>query len=63
MILVAGGTGALGAKVVSLLAERSAHMRVLTRDRSHAQHLGDRVEAVEGDVRSAATLRRAAAPA
>lgn len=60
MILVAGGTGTLGAKIVSLLAERGAHVRVLTRDHSRAQHLGARVETVEGDVRSAATLRRAA---
>ena len=60
MILVAGGTGTLGTKVVSLLAERGAHVRVLTRDRSRAQHLGAGVETVEGDVRSAATLRRAA---
>jgi uncharacterized protein YbjT (DUF2867 family) len=60
MILVAGGTGTLGMKIVSLLAGRGAHVRVLTRDRSRAQHLGACVETVEGDVRSAATLRRAA---
>jgi hypothetical protein len=58
MILVAGGTGTLGAKIVSLLAERGQHVRVLARDRSRAQHLGARVETVEGDVASAAALRR-----
>lgn len=60
MILVAGGTGTLGAKVVSLLAERGARVRVLTRDHSHARNLGAGVETVAGDVRSAATLRQAA---
>jgi NADH dehydrogenase len=59
MILVAGGTGTLGTKIVSLLAERGAQVQVLTRDRSRAQRLGARVETVEGDVRSPATLRRA----
>jgi uncharacterized protein YbjT (DUF2867 family) len=59
MILVAGGTGTLGTKIVSLLAERGAQVRLLTRDRSRAQHLGARVETVEGDVRSSVTLRRA----
>ncbi|MGE5287178.1 MAG: SDR family oxidoreductase [Micromonosporaceae bacterium] len=60
MILVAGGTGTLGTKVVSLLADRGAHVRVLTRDHSRAHHLGARVEIVEGDVRNPATLQRAA---
>jgi uncharacterized protein YbjT (DUF2867 family) len=60
MILVAGGTGTLGRKVVSLLADRGAHVRVLTRDRGRAEHLDARVEIVEGDVRSAALLQRAA---
>lgn len=59
MILVAGGTGTLGAKVVALLAERGARVRVLTRDHSRARNFGTRVETVEGDVRSAATLRQA----
>ncbi len=60
MILVAGGTGTLGSKVVGLLAGRGARVRVLTRDHSRARNLGVRVETVEGDVRSAATLRQAA---
>jgi uncharacterized protein YbjT (DUF2867 family) len=60
MILVAGGTGTLGAKVVGLLAERGARVRVLTRDRSRAERLGGRVEVVEGDVGNVAALRRAA---
>jgi uncharacterized protein YbjT (DUF2867 family) len=60
MILVAGGTGTLGTKIVSLLAERGTRVRVLTRDHSRAHQLGAGVQIVEGDVRSPAMLRRAA---
>lgn len=60
MILVAGGTGTLGTKVVSLLAERGAPVRVVTRDRSRAQHLGSQIDIMEGDVGSADVLRQAA---
>ena len=39
MILVAGGSGRLGTKVVTLLRQRGLVVRVLTRDRSreHAE--------------------------
>jgi uncharacterized protein YbjT (DUF2867 family) len=60
MILVAGGTGQLGTKVVKLLRQRGLEVRVLTRDRSRAAHLiGAGVEIVEGDVGDSAALRRA----
>lgn len=60
MILLAGGTGRLGTKVVSLLRQRGLKLRVLTRDRSRATHLtGAGVEIVEGDVRDYAAVRRA----
>ena len=39
MILVAGGTGLLGAQVVELLRQRNLEVRVLTRDRSRADRL------------------------
>ncbi len=61
MILLAGGTGRLGTKVVSLLRQRGLELRVLTRDRTRATHLtGAGVEIAEGDVRDLAAVRRAA---
>ena len=60
MILVAGGTGRLGTKVITLLRQRGLAVRVLTRDRSRAAHLaGAGVEVVEGDVRNEAAVRSA----
>lgn len=62
MILVAGGTGRLGTKVVTLLRQRGMEVRVLTRDRSRAAHLaGAGVDVVEGDVRDLVAVRRAMA--
>ena len=58
MILVAGGTGVLGTRVVRLLGERGLQVRVLTRERSRAAHLAG-VEIVEGDVRDVAAVNRA----
>ena len=64
MILIAGGTGRLGTKVVALLRQRGLEVRVLTRDRSRAAHLsGTGVEIVEGDVRDPESVRRAMAGA
>ena len=64
MILVAGGTGRLGTRVVTLLRQRGQNVRVLTRDRSRAAHLaGTHIEIVEGDVRDLAALRHAVAGA
>jgi NADH dehydrogenase len=53
MIVVAGGTGTLGAKLVPLLVERHPPVRVLTRDPARARHLeGAGLEVVVGDVRN-----------
>ena len=60
MILVAGGTGRLGTKVVALLRQQGLEVRVLTHDRSRAAHLaGTGVEIVDGDVRDFQAVRRA----
>ena len=60
MILLAGGTGTLGALVVQSLTARGLGVRVLTRDRRRADHLKhDLVEVVVGDVRDAAAMERA----
>ena len=60
MILVAGGTGLLGAQVVELLRRRELEVRVLTRDRSRASRLVQvGAEVVEGGVGDRAAVRRA----
>jgi uncharacterized protein YbjT (DUF2867 family) len=61
MILVAGGTGTLGSRLVSLLAGRGEQVRVLTRDRARAAHLDARAEVAVGDAGDPEALRRAAA--
>ena len=64
MILVAGGTGLLGTKVVRLLQQRRLEVRVLTRDRSRATRLVEGgIDIVEGDVGDRAALQRAVAGA
>ena len=63
MILVAGGTGTLGSRLVSLLAERGEQVRVLTRDRARAARLDARAEVAVGDTGDPEALRRAAAGA
>lgn len=62
MILVAGGTGTLGARVVHLLAARGLPVRVLTRERARARGVEEapHVEIVLGDVRDPGALERAA---
>ena len=50
MILVAGGTGLLGSKVVDRLVGAGHQVRVLTRDRQRARHLPAGVDVVAGDV-------------
>jgi len=59
MVLIAGGTGRLGTRVVELLVDRQMRVRVLTRDRSRARHLPATIEIVEGDVRDPRTLAAA----
>lgn len=51
MILVAGGTGLLGSRVVKVLSDAGEHVRVVTRDPRRASHLPAGVEVVVGDVR------------
>ena len=61
-VLVAGGTGRLGALVVTALAARGVQVRVLTRDRPRAARLaGPHVETVLGDVRDPASTAAAIA--
>ena len=52
MILVAGGTGTLGRRVVKLLVDRGETVRVLTRDPGRAGHLPAAVQVVVGDLRT-----------
>jgi NADH dehydrogenase len=60
VIVVAGGTGTLGARLVPRLAGRGLAVRVLTRDRARAQHLaGPGIEVTCGDVRDRASIARA----
>lgn len=62
MILIAGGTGHLGTKLVPLLAARGLQVRVLTRDPERARRtMGQGVEAARGDVRDPASLKSALA--
>jgi uncharacterized protein YbjT (DUF2867 family) len=56
MILVAGGTGRLGSRVVSQLAEQGLDIRVLTRDVARAARVRDHAEIVVGDVTDRATV-------
>jgi len=51
VILVAGGTGLLGSRVVGQLVERGERVRVLTRDPRRAAHLPAGVQTMVGDVR------------
>jgi uncharacterized protein YbjT (DUF2867 family) len=59
-VLVAGGTGRLGALVVAGLAERGTAVRILTRDPRRADHLaGNGTEVIVGDVRDRADVEAA----
>jgi uncharacterized protein YbjT (DUF2867 family) len=61
VIVVAGGTGTLGARLVPLLADQGLAVRVLTRDADRAQHLSRLgIEVACGDVRDPASLAGAA---
>jgi len=60
VIVVAGGTGTLGTRLVPRLAGAGLAVRVLTRDPARAQHLaGPGVEVVRGDVRDPAQVAQA----
>jgi uncharacterized protein YbjT (DUF2867 family) len=57
MILLAGGTGTLGTRLVPLLTAQGLDVRILTRDAQRAAHLrGESVQVVEGDVLESANL-------
>jgi uncharacterized protein YbjT (DUF2867 family) len=60
MILIAGGTGTLGTKVMSLLLARGDGVRVLTRDAARVEELRGRgAEVIVGDIRDRATVEAA----
>jgi uncharacterized protein YbjT (DUF2867 family) len=60
VIVVAGGTGTLGTRLVPRLAGQGLAVRVLTRDPARAAHLaGPGVEVAGGDVRDPASIARA----
>ena len=64
MILVVGGTGSLGSRLVRRLRQRNLAVRVLTRAPARAAHLAAcGAEVVVGDLRDVASLHRAAAGA
>jgi uncharacterized protein YbjT (DUF2867 family) len=57
VIVVAGGTGTLGTRLVPRLVGQGLAVRVLTRDPARAQHLaGPGVEVARGDVRDPASV-------
>lgn len=59
MIVVAGGTGTLGTRLVRRLAGQGHAVRVLTRDPARARHLaGQAVEVACGDVRDSASAAK-----
>jgi len=59
VILVAGGTGRLGRRLVQLLVDAGERVRVLTRDRSRAHEMPSEVEIVDGDVRDPSAVASA----
>jgi len=64
VIVVAGGTGILGTRLVPRLAGRGLAVRVLTRDPVRARHLaGPGIQVVCGDIRDGAAVAGAVAGA
>lgn len=64
MILVAGGTGTLGARLIPMLTGRGADVRILTRNPvSATQRVGNQVQVVSGDVRDIHAVEEAVAGA
>ena len=64
MILVAGGSGTLGTRLLALLAGRGLGVRVLSRNPDKTQALvGDKVQVVPGDVRDTRAVEAAVAGA
>jgi NADH dehydrogenase len=57
VIVIAGGTGTLGARLVPRLTGQGLAVRVLTRNPARAQHsAGPRIEVARGDVRDPASI-------
>jgi uncharacterized protein YbjT (DUF2867 family) len=64
MILVAGGSGTLGKRLVPRLAERGLHVRILSRDPKNVQPaVSGSVDIMSGDVRNARAVDQAVAGA
>ncbi|MEP6639351.1 MAG: SDR family oxidoreductase [Chloroflexota bacterium] len=60
MIVVAGGTGTLGTRLVTLLTDRGLDVRIMSRNPAKTRQLvGDRVELVPGDVRDPRAVEQA----
>jgi NADH dehydrogenase len=59
VIVVAGGTGTLGTRLIPRLTGQGLAVRVLTRDPARAARLGPGVEVVHGDVRDPAAVAAA----
>jgi NADH dehydrogenase len=60
VIVVAGGTGTLGTRLVPRLAGQGLAVRVLTRDPARARHLAEQgVEVARGDVRDPGSVAKA----
>jgi uncharacterized protein YbjT (DUF2867 family) len=59
MILVVGGTGTLGTRLVRRLSDRGQSVRVLTRDPARAAHLPGTVQLLAGDLRDPAAVAAA----
>src|SRR5437764_15049814 len=56
MILVTGGTGFVGRRLVEALAAVGSTVRVLTRSRAHTTGFRERVEIIEADLLDASSL-------
>lgn len=64
MILIAGGSGTLGTRLLALLADRGLDVGIMTRDPDKARPLvGNAVHVVPGDVRDPRTVAQAVAGA
>jgi uncharacterized protein YbjT (DUF2867 family) len=64
VILVAGGSGTLGTRLIPLLTERGADVRILARNAGGAaQRAGAHVQVVGGDVRNTRAVEQAVAGA
>lgn len=63
MILVTGATGNIGKELVPQLLAKSEAVRVVTRDAAKVAALDPKVERVVGDLKDAATVKRAVAGA